>query len=379
MSEAKSVIESGCISADSHIVEGPETYRGYIESKYRDTAPHIVRDDQGNDIYVIPGMTDRIPLGLVAGAGVPSQELAQRKAGAKFEDLHPSGSDPKFRAADQERDGIAGEILYASVGMVLCNHPDFEYKQACFQAYNRWLAEYCDGAPDRLFGLAQTAVVSVESAIDDVRRAKDMGFVGMMMPGNPQHEDYDQPMYDPLWECAADLNMPICFHILTSKGSDIDAIFNGARGNKINGFMNIIRGVQDLIGLFVLGGVFDRHPNLKMVCAEGDAGWLPHYTYRMDHAYDRHGYHLGLRVLERQPSDYIKENLYFTFQDDWVAFKNTDEMNPKRLIWANDFPHSDSTWPLSQQLLEEHTKCISEEERRWILRENVKELFQLPC
>lgn len=375
----QSIVKGGCISADSHIVEAHDTYRAYIEPRYRDSAPHIARDDKGNDIYVIPGMTDKIPLGLVAGAGVSAQDLKSRREGTRFEDIHRSGSDPSYRVADQERDGVAGEVLYASVGMVLCNHPDFDYKDACFTAYNRWLAEYCAGAPDRLFGLAQTAVCSVESAIRDVRRAREMGFVGMMMPGNPQHEDYDQPMYDPLWECCADLGMPICFHILTSKGSDVNTVFQGARGNRINGFMNIIRGVQDIIGLFVLGGVFERHPKLKMVCAEGDAGWLPHYMYRMDHAYERHGYHMEARGLSRLPSDYIRENVYFTFQDDWVAFKTADQVNAQRLIWANDFPHSDATWPHSQALLTEHTACVSEETRRMILRENVKELFRLPC
>ncbi len=375
----QAVIAKGCISADSHIVEAHDTYRAYIEPRYRDRAPHIASDDKGNDIYVIPGMTDRIPLGLVAGAGVSAQDLKQRREGTRFSDIHRSGSDSSFRVADQERDGVAGEVLYASVGMVLCNHPDFDYKDACFTAYNRWLAEYCAGASDRLFGLAQTAVLSVDGAIADVRRARAMGFVGMMMPGNPQHEDYDHAMYDPLWECCADLKMPICFHILTSKGSDVNTVFQGARGNKINGFMNIIRGIQDIIGLFVLGGVFERHPGLKMVCAEGDAGWLPHYMYRMDHAYDRHGYHMEARGLSRMPSDYIRENIYFTFQDDWVAFKTANEMNPRRLVWANDFPHSDATWPNSQALLATHTQCLNDEQRRWILRENVKELFQLPC
>jgi len=375
----KAVVAEGCISADSHIVEAHDTYRAYIEPRYRDRAPHIARDANDNDIYVIPGMTDEIPLGLVAGAGVSAEDLKLRRKGTRFEDIHKSGSDPSYRVADQERDGVAGEVLYASVGMVLCNHPDFEYKDACFTAYNRWLAEYCAGAPDRLFGLAQTAVLSADQAIADVQRAHEMGFVGMMMPGNPQHEDYDRPMYDPLWECCADLHMPICFHILTSKGSDVNTVFQGARGNKLNGFMNIIRGVQDIIGLFVLGGVFERHPGLKMVCAEGDAGWLPHYMYRMDHAYERHGHHMDMRNLSRPPSYYIRENIYFTFQDDWIAFKTANEMNAKRLVWANDFPHSDATWPNSQALLAEHTQCVDDEARRWILRENVKELFRLPC
>lgn len=186
-------------------------------------------------------------------------------------------------------------------------------------------------------------------------------------------------MYGPVWALCAERNMPVCFRILTSKGSDVNTGFQGARGNRINGFMNIIRGVQDIIGLFVLGGVFERHPNLKMVCAEGDAGWLPHYMYRMDHAYDRHGYHMEARSLSRMPSDYIRENVYFTFQDDWTAFRSADQLNPKRLIWANDFPHSDATWPYSQDLLAKHTACVTDEERRWILRDNVKELFNLPC
>ena len=329
---------------------------------------------------MIPGMEGTsIPLGLVAGAGVPPEDLVAKREGSKFVELHRSGADSNYRLADQDRDGIAGEILYASIGMVLCNHPDFAYKSACMQAYNRWLAEYCSVAPNRLFGLAQTSVSSVESAIEDVRRAKELGFVGMMMPGDPQHEDYDQPLYDPLWECAVDLEMPLCFHILTSKNSNTDAVFGQVRGNRINGFMNIIRGVQDIVGLFVLGGVFDRHPKLKLVIAEGDAGWLPHYAYRMDHAYDRHGYWMEGRGLKKKPSDYINENVYFTFQDDWIAFKNVSELNPQRLLWANDFPHTDSTWPLSQELLTEHSANITAEQRQWIVRDNAKELFNLPC
>lgn len=376
----QAIVQGGCISADSHIVEAPNCYTDYIEPKFRDRAPHMEVDERGGDVFVIPGMEGvTIPLGLVAGAGVSSEDLVARRDGAKFVELHRSGAEARFRAADQERDGIAAEILYASIGMVICNHEDFEYKSACMQAYNRWLAEYCSEAPTRLYGLAQTAVSSVEEAIADVRRAKEMGFVGMMMPGDPQIEDYDKPYYDPLWECAADLQMPVCFHILTSKSSSTQVIFGKVRGSRINGFMNIIRGVQDIVGLFVLGGVFDRHPKLKLVIAEGDAGWLPHYSYRMDHAYERHGYWLEGRGLKKAPSEYINENVYFTFQDDWVAFKNVSEMNPRRLLWANDFPHTDSTWPLSQELLAEHSACISDEERQWIVRDNTKELFNLSC
>ena len=88
--------------------------------------------------------------------------------------------------------------------------------------------------------------------------------------------------------------------------------------------MSIIRGNQDIMGMFILGGVFERHPKLRIACVEADAGWVPHFMYRMDHAYDRHRYWLDMYELSKLPSEYFRENIYTTFQDDWVAFKSTD-------------------------------------------------------
>ena len=83
----------------------------------------------------------------------------------------------ELRLADQDRDGVHGEIIYPTVGMMLCNHPDFEYKQACFDAYNLWIAEYCAAHPDRLFGVGQTAMRSVEAGIADLEQIKRLGSV----------------------------------------------------------------------------------------------------------------------------------------------------------------------------------------------------------
>lgn len=368
----------GAISADSHVTEPPNCYTDYIDPKYRDRVPYVVEDTHGGERYAIPGLKSTIPMSLMAAAGIESQKLST--VGKKFTDLHRSGWDATSRAADQDRDGIAAEIIYASVGMAICSHPDWDYKQACFEAYNRWLAEFCADAPGRVFGLAQTSMNSVEQAIQDFRKAKEAGFVGVMMPGDPQHEDYDHPMYDPVWECAADLDLPLSFHILTSRRGDMESALAATRGNKMNGFLNIIRSCQDIIGLFAFGGVFERFPGLKMVCAEADAGWVPHYMHRADHIFERHGHWMKSRATSRRPSDYIRENVWFTFQDDVTAFQSAHMgmMNPKRLCWANDFPHSDSTWPNSQELLAEQTKNLTDEEREWMTRTNVAELYNLP-
>ena len=83
------------------------------------------------------------------------------------------------------------------------------------------------------------------------------------------------------------------------------------------------------------------------------------------------------RELEKKPSEYFRENIYTTFQDDWVAFAMKDMCNTRRLMWANDFPHSDSTWPWSQEILAEHTKNLTEQEKNWILHDNVAELYNI--
>ena len=259
------------ISADSHIVEPPNTYTDFIDPKFRDRAPQMVEGPGGVHIFNIPGLDDIIPLALLGAAGVPAEDLAKYRT-AKFDELPNAAWNPKFRAEAQDRDGVCAEIIYASVGMVMCSHKDFEYKTACMRAYNRWLQTFCEGAPGRLFGLAQTSVESVDEAIKDVEEAKKMGMVGMMMPGKPKHEDYDHEDYNALWQACVDLDMPVCFHILTSEDSGVKEVLAPKRGHPANGFMNIVRGVQDVLGVFLFGGVFEDNPNLKMVIAEADAG-----------------------------------------------------------------------------------------------------------
>ena len=130
--------------------------------------------------------------------------------------------------------------------------------------------------------------------------------------------------------------------------------------------------------MLVLGGVFERHPDLKIVCVEADAGWVPHFMYRMDHAYKRHRYWLPAgpgaveaaeRVLRREHLRDVPGRL------DGVP--HADDMNWHRLMWANDFPHSDSTWPWSQEMLAEHTASLSDEQTDAILAGNVSQLYRI--
>jgi len=372
------------ISADSHITEPPHIYTKYIDPAFRDRAPHLVDDQRGGQVYEIEGLRP-LGLGSIAAAGIEPREISA--VGRVFEQLPRGAWEPQARLADQLRDGIASEVIYPSVGMAICNHVDADFKHACMWAYNRWLQEeFVSHAPERLIGVVQTAVRSVAEAIDDFQKFKEMGFRGVMMPGNPAtEEDYDDPSFDPLWRAAVELDLPLSFHILTSRSDGShDVTSKNAparsatmawRGSVANGLNSVLKSLQDIIGMFIWGQVFERHPGLKLVCVEGDAGWLPHYAYRMDHFYDRHRFWLKMDDMGRRPSEQLADNVFLTFQDDITAFRQVGMVDPHNLMWANDFPHSDSTWPWSQEMLKAQTTHLNEMEKALIMRDNAARLY----
>jgi predicted TIM-barrel fold metal-dependent hydrolase len=399
------------ISADSHTIEPPEAYARHIDPAYRHRAPKLGTDPVKGAVYVVDGMPARIAVGSVSACGkrqravkdasgataffldelpppFPEGAFAERHAQAAplpmasitFDDIPAGGWRAGPRLEAQDRDGIIAEVVYPTMGMVLCNHPDADYQNACFNAYNRWLQEFVSEAPTRLFGIGQTALRSIEEGIADLQRIKAMGLVGVLLPGAPPIEaDWHSPALDPLWEAAQDLELPISFHTLASGRNREDAprLLMG-QVSSVDFGMTMVRANQDVLASFVLGGVFERFPRLKLVCVEAGAGWLPDYLYRMDHFFKRHGARHGFMALSRKPSEYFLDNVYVTFQDDPVAFALTGLLNPKRLLWANDYPHSDATWPWSRNILAEHLKPVPEEQRRWILHDNVKALYDLP-
>ncbi len=361
------------ISADSHVTEPPGTYLDRIDPEYADRAPRIRQiPGLGVSMVVDPDTPTQlmVPYAMVAAAGRPADEIGL-DTNREWDWLHPGGYDADARLGEQDRDGVLSEVIYPSTGMILCNHQDRAYMRACMDAYNRWLTEWCATDPNRLVGIGQTAMRTPEEGIADLHTIRRLGLRGVMLPGTPVVDDYDAPAYDDFWRTCVELDLPVSFHILTGG----DGLFAKPRGPRINTFLSIIRGNQDIIGMLVFGAVFERHPELKVVCVEADAGWAAHFMYRSDHAYDRHRNWLPSGAITRRPSEYFHDNVYLTFQDDWVAFRNLDLVNPERLMWANDHPHSDSTWPNSQTLLAEHTRDLTEYQRDRILRRNCAELY----
>ncbi len=117
-------------SADSHVVETEDCYAD-IDPKFRDRRPRAIEDPEQGAVMLVPGLDFNIPAGMLSRAGIPYDQWAHPQSWAE---LNPAGHDPKARLAVQDEENVTGEVIYPSVGMVICLHPEVEYRKACFEA-----------------------------------------------------------------------------------------------------------------------------------------------------------------------------------------------------------------------------------------------------
>ena len=275
--------------------------------------------------------------------------------GVDFADLHRGGWDPDARLPEQDRDGVAGEIIYPTVGMVLCNHQDLDYKHACMDAYNLWIAEYCAAHPDRLFGIGQTAMRTPEEGIADLRAASHaLGLKGVMMPGVPGVGGLRLPDLRRLLRGgrrprpAAVVPHP---HRPVGQGArpeDQRLPHHRAQLPGRHGHARVRRRVRAPPG--AEGGVRRGRRRLGAPLRLPDGPRL-RPAPQLDAP--------RRSVPQARASTSTRTSTSRSRTTGWRS-RSPHLMNVDRLMWANDFPHSDSTWPWSQEMLAEHTAHLTD-------------------
>ncbi|MEC9140993.1 MAG: amidohydrolase family protein [Chloroflexota bacterium] len=366
-----------CISGDSHIVEPPEFFEPLIKV-YGDKAPHMAIADpaMGPQMHMGNGK-----IGLPA-AGFLQQNVDYTSPKAK-EDMKrgydlalPGCYNVAERLKEQDQDGIDAEVLYPSLLFNVYQVEDLDILKATFNLYNDWITDYVSPAPDRLFALGALQMYDLDQAITEMERCKSMGHVGVCIPATaPPDHLYIDPWYDKFWAAAQDMKMSLNMHIFTG-ATDNHGLAPRTRGSRANGAM-AFAGAAMTIADIIQSGVTERFPELKIVITEFETGWIAHLLKRLDWAYIRGG---GERVFgtSMMPSHYWKRNFYATFEDDPIGIMTRDWIGSETLIWGNDYPHGDSVFPHSQQVLNEILSDCTPEERWQMTVKNVVELYNLP-
>ena len=374
------------ISADSHVLEPGNLWMERVDKRLRDKAPRV-EPVNGVPSLIAPGSGIH-PFALTgfSAAGRSGEDLT-KFMGSGYEAARAGGWDPVERLKDQEIDGLEAEVVYSSLGMPLFGLDDAEVQRACFRAYNDWVAEFCAHSPKRLFGIALIGLDDVHEGVKELERCKKIGLRGALIAGlPPENQPYSSRVYDPFWQAAGELGMPISLHVvtgarrkhlLTPTAQRIASHEGDAPGiGFIALYMFLTTDVQESLFEILLSGVPQRFPKLKIVSAENDTGWLPHFMYRLDHAYDKLHHRANLH-LEMTPGDFMRRQVFATFQDDPIGPMTWRYFGADNYMWASDFPHPDSTFPDSHKVIAKDFEGVPAEVQQKMVFDNVRRLYEI--
>jgi predicted TIM-barrel fold metal-dependent hydrolase len=364
-----------CISADSHVVEPAEVYAG-LEKRFGDRAPRMIEHPERGLVTDHGDGTLGYPVGTFTVAGQDWGDPAVReKARQGFKFARAGVLDVFERTKDEELDGIDAEVLYPSVLFSVYQLKDVEVMQATMNNYNDWVYNYASQAPGRLFSLALVQLYDLDLAIAEMERMAGMGAVGLSVPCMaPADRPFSDPFYDKFWAAAQETQMPLTMHIFTGHVPNHGLPREWGQHAYTVAHAGMVRTIQDL----VWSGVCERFPGLRFVPTEFDTGWVAHFLYRDDYNFGRMGGFRAYPHLKMKPSDYFRQNFLVTFEDDEVGIRTRDLIGVDNLLWGSDYPHADSLFPESQQVLDRIFDGVPDDDRYKITAANVCNLYNLP-
>ncbi len=278
-------------------------------------------------------------------------------------------------------DQIDAELLYLSL-----DYGDLETFyllddaacSAAFDALTTVAIEVASADPDRLVPVYPIPLHDLDFSVKEVQRVANAGGRAVMLPAYPTDfslAPYWDDVYDQLFSTLEDVGLAISQHVAFWRFKQI-GVWDPTPARAIVRSLPPIF-TSEVLGGWVLTGIFDRHPRLKVVLVETGLSWIPYYLQRLDTMQWRQGFaSYGMSVAKR-PSEYWYTNMAATFQEDVVGMKLLDEVGVDNVMWAADYPHPACTWPESQKVIREHFDSLAPEVMRKIVSGNAARIYHL--
>jgi len=372
------------ISADSHVIEPPDVWTARLHDEWGEHAPHVRRDDDGNDWWYVDGhRTNSFAGGTQTGirfADPDALVLADR-----FENVRAGAYDPDRYVEENLDDGVIASVLYPTQQMQHYAVRNTALVDATCRAYNDWVAEFSAAHPQRLRGVAALNVDAVETAAAELERAVGRGLAAGLIPvGLPAGRTYADPAFDRLWAVAVAVDVPLSLHIGTYRANPerhAAPVIPGAQSATPKpaqtAFATADHWVRQALGDIIFSGVFERFPRLRIVSAEHEVGWLPFFVERMDYTYTQRatkGHRFAPGVL---PSDFVRQNVWAQFCEDPSVAAVAQSIGSGRILWGSDYPHSEGLFPHSRDVFADRTATLDGAARQRIATDNAAELYKI--
>ncbi len=387
------------VSADAHAApDNLDEFLSYVDPVHRDRVAEF-GDLSSTAISMFgghdPGEVDEpdavraVAIRRLAGMGVDVERAAGWLANYGTDWVVPSDGDGR-RLAVLEEQGVHAEVVFP--GPILAgfispamyagaqSSKDLDSVWPAIHAYNRWLADFCAAAPGRRAGVIVVDLHDLGRAVEEIAWARASGlFGGIMLPAmslGAKLPGYADDYYDPLWSACEEHGMVVSLHTGASgMATDARQLYDADHGGYL-GLYEVFVFTRRPLWFLLLGGVFDRHPNLKVVVTENGAQWLPALVRDLEAFFDTHGGAPVRSFLKMRPSEYVAQHVYIggsLMQRSEAEMRH--EIGIDRLMWGTDYPHLEGAAPIHRLVLRQVFSGLPEEDVRRILGLNAAGLY----
>ena len=333
---------TGVIDADGHIRDDEATLRRYLDPPYNER--------------------------VFLGGGSPRDGWDNSMGGS----LGTRAVDADVWLDALDRGPMEQTVLFPTGGLGAgwLREPDFAVARC--RAYNNLLSEeYLKGSP-RFRGVALLPPQDPVEAAKELRRCvDDLGMVGGMLPEGPHL--LGKPAYDPIYEEAQRLDVPITVHGSGRLNGSVDE-FLFERFIQVHSLGHPFTQMKQFVSI-MFEGVPERFPALRLAFLEAGCGWTVFLLDRMDERYHLRA-HVEAPLLTKTPSEYVADgNIYFSLETDERMLPETMRiLGDDIFVFASDFPHWDGEYPENMRHLLAR-EDLSEEQRIKVTRTNALRLY----
>ncbi len=365
------------VSVDDHVIEPPTMFDAHITEKYRDQAPRVLEDDNGGQYWLYEGQRAQ-NMGLNAVAGCPPEEYGLSPT--RYDQMRPGSYDVHERVRDMNANGVLASMNFPTFphfcGQLFSRSKDKDLGLAVIQAYNDWhIDEWAGSYPDRFIPMTIMPLWDPQLMADEIRRTAAKGCHSVTFSENPEKLGYPGlhgDHWDPFWKACVDTGTVVCMHIGSSSSMTVTSLDAPADVSIAITPMNSFLALNDLMWT----PVFKKFPGILIALSEGGVGWIPYALERMDYTYEHHHAWTGADFGGEKPSDIFRRNFSTCFIDDEVGIRIRDMVGIDMMTWECDYPHSDSTWPGSPELLEKRFAGVPDAEVNKLTHENAIRIYQ---
>jgi predicted TIM-barrel fold metal-dependent hydrolase len=386
------------VDVDAHVVEPAHIWSSRLPAKYRDIGPRIVLAPGGTPKLVGGGYIEEPGTAgpdvawwfygdhrysvkrLIAAAGYPAEEISMD--GITFDDMRPGCWEPGARLADMDLNGVEAQLCFPNyprfAGQLFLRGEDRALARLCVEAYNDWMVEeWCAPTGGRLIPLCLVPLWDADLAAAEVRRNAARGVSAVAFSELPTYLDLPSiysGYWDPFLQACEETATVICMHIGSGTKTPQGAPDGPDAVAATIIFGNSITSMTDMF----FSGVFHRYPNLKVLYAEAQIGWIPYLLERADDVWETHrGWSDSMANCPEPPSSYYRDHVFSCFFKDRVGVEMLERAGPRNVMFETDYPHQDGTWPNSRRAAAEQFGHLDEPTIRRLARGNAIELFDL--